>query len=141
RFLGSTMPVAQTLQRSHAPTLPRSHPDRLDALAAWLTSPTNALFARAQANRIWFNLMGRGLVDPIDDFRPTNPPSHPALLDALTKDFVAHKFDTRYLIRFILNARAYQLGAEPTATNAGDEANYSHSIPRRLSAEQLLDAE
>ncbi len=123
------------------PALQRPEPDRLDELAVWLTSPQNPLFARAQVNRIWFNLMGRGLVDPIDDFRPTNPPSHPALLEALTKDFVAHKFDSRYLIRLILNSRAFQLSAEPTATNAGDEVNYSHSIPRRLSAEQLLDAQ
>ena len=115
--------------------------DRLDELAAWLTSPGNSLFARAQVNRLWFNLMGRGLVDPIDDFRPTNPASHPALLEALAKDFVSHKFDTRYVIRLILNSRAYQLSAEPTTTNAGDEVNYSHSTPRRLSAEQLLDGQ
>jgi len=115
--------------------------DRLTELAAWLTSPKNPLFARAQVNRIWFNLMGRGLVDPIDDFRPTNPASHPALLEAMAKDFVAHKFDSRYLIRLILNSRAYQLSAEPTPTNAGDEINYSHALPRRLSAEQLLDAQ
>ncbi len=115
--------------------------DRLNALAAWVTAPENSLFARAQVNRVWFNLMGRGLVDPIDDFRPTNPASHPVLLEILAKDFVGHKFDTRYLIRLILNSRAYQLSAEPTATNAGDEINYSHAIPRRLSAEQLLDSQ
>jgi hypothetical protein len=115
--------------------------DRLDELALWVTSPQNPFFARAQANRIWFNLMGRGLVDPIDDFRPTNPASHPALLEALSKDFVKHRFDSRYLIRLIMNSQAYQLSAEPVETNASDEINYSHAIPRRLSAEQLLDAQ
>ena len=114
---------------------------RLDELAAWLTSPNNPFFAKAQVNRIWFNLMGRGLVDPIDDFRPTNPPSHPALMELLARDLVAHKFDARYVIRLILNSRAYQLSIEPTPNNAGDEVNYSHSLPRRLSAEQLLDAQ
>jgi hypothetical protein len=115
--------------------------DRLDALASWITSPGNAFFARAQVNRIWFNLMGRGIVDPIDDFRPTNPASHPALLDALAKDFVAHNCDVRYMIRLIMASRAYAMSSEPNDTNADDEINYSHVIPRRLSAEQLLDAQ
>src|SRR5205085_2555046 len=108
-------------------TLVADDQDRLDAVSAWVTSPKNPFFARAQVNRIWFHLMGRGLVDPIDDFRPTNPASHPALLEALAKDLVAHKFDSRYVIRLILNSRTYQLSAEPTATNSGDEMNYSHS--------------
>ncbi len=113
---------------------------RLDHLAAWLTSPDNPLFAKSQANRIWFNLMGRGIVDPIDDFRATNPPSHPQLLDALAKDFVDHHFDVRYLIRLITNSQTYALSSEPNDTNLDDEFNYSHVLPRRLSAEQLLDA-
>ena len=125
-----------------APTPPfNDEMDRLVALAAWLTSPTNSLFARSLANRVWYHLMGRGIVDPIDDFRPTNPPSHPALLDALARDFVAHNFDLRYLIRLIMNSRAYQLSAEPTDTNQDDEVNYSRLIPRRLTAEQLFDAQ
>jgi hypothetical protein len=85
--------------------------------------------------------MGRGIVDPIDDFRATNPPTHPALLDALTADFVAHGFDVKYLSRLIMNSRAYALSAEPNATNAGDAVNYSHALPRRLTAEQVLDAQ
>ena len=85
--------------------------------------------------------MGRGLVDPVDDFRATNPASHPALLDALARDLVTHQFDMRYLIRLILNSRTYQLSSNPTPSNAGDEVNYSHSVPRRLSAEQLFDAQ
>src|SRR6185295_7763113 len=116
-------------------------PDSLESLALWLTSPTNTLFARSQVNRIWYHLMGRGIVDPIDDFRPTNPPSHPALLDALSKDLVAHKFDLRYLVKVIMNSRAYQLSDEPTESNREDLVNYSHVVPRRLTAEQLIDAQ
>ena len=114
---------------------------RLDALAAWITSPGNSLFARSQVNRVWYHLMGRGLVDPVDDFRATNPPSHPELLDALASDFVAHGYDVRHVIRLIMASRAYGLSSEPDATNRDDEANYSHALPRRLTAEQLLDAQ
>jgi hypothetical protein len=114
--------------------------DELEALAAWMTSPKNPWFARVQANRVWFHLMGRGLVDPIDDFRATNPASHPELLDAMARDLVEHEFDLRHLIRVIMNSRAYQLTSEPNETNADDELNYSHARVRRLSAEQLLDA-
>src|ERR1043166_2424222 len=113
--------------------------DRLDELADWIVK--NPLFARAQVNRIWFHLLGRGIVDPIDYFRATNPPSHPALLEALTRDFVAHKFDVRYLIRLIMNSAAYQFSSEPNETNRDDENNFSHALPRRLGAEQMLDAQ
>jgi hypothetical protein len=99
------------------------------------------LFVRVQANRIWSQLMGRGLVDPPDDFRATNPASHPALLEALAQDFVKHKFDVRYLIRLIMNSRSYQLASEPNETNADDESNFSHALVRRLGAEQLLDCQ
>lgn len=115
--------------------------DRLEALAAWMTRPDNPFFARAQINRIWYHLMGRGIVDQIDDFRATNPPSNPALLDALTKDFVAHKFDVRHAIRLIMNSSTYQLSALPDETNRDDETNFAHVLVRRLSAEQLLDAQ
>jgi hypothetical protein len=138
-------------QRTGAPATPRllgetssSWPDeqsRLEALAAWMTSAGNPLFARAQVNRIWYYLMGRGLVDPVDDFRATNPPSHPELLDALAADFVSHGYDVRHTIRLIMSSQAYGLSSEPNATNADDEANYSHVLPRRLTAEQLLDAQ
>jgi hypothetical protein len=117
---------------------PESGPE-LDALAMWLT--TNRAFARVQVNRIWYQLMGRGLVDPPDDFRATNPASHPQLLDALADDFVKHKLDVRYVIRLIMNSRAYQLSSEPNDTNGDDEINYSHAIVRRLGAEQLLDCQ
>ena len=115
--------------------------DYLTALASWLTKPENPLFARAQANRIWFHLMGRGLVDPVDDFRATNPASHPALLAALAAELVNSKFDLRQLIRVIMNSRAYQLASEPARGSEEDLANYSHNIVRRLTAEQLLDCQ
>jgi hypothetical protein len=115
--------------------------DSLQALAQWLTSPDNRAFARVQVNRIWFQLMGRGLVDPPDDFRATNPPSHPELLDALADDFVKHNFDVRYLVRLIMNSRAYQLSSESNDTNESDQINYSHNLIRRLGAEQMLDSQ
>lgn len=110
-----------------------------DALAEWVAH--NRQFARAQVNRVWSHLMGRGLVDPIDDFRLTNPASHPELLDRLTQDFVEHDFALRYLVRLIMSSRAYQLSSEPNDTNVDDNMNYSHVIPRRLSAEQLVDSQ
>ena len=113
--------------------------DRLDALASWLTKQTN--FARAQVNWVWFHLLGRGIVDPIDDFRPTNPPSHPGLLDELARDFTRQRFDLRQLIRRIMNSRTYQLSSRPNASNAEDGMNFSHAQPRRLTAEQLLDCQ
>src|SRR4030095_5362100 len=115
--------------------------DSLEGLAQWLTSPTNALFARVQVNRIWAQLMGRGLVDPPDDFRATNPASHPALLDTLANDFVKRKFDMRYVIKLIMTSRAYQLSSEPNTTNKDDDVNFSRSLIRRLGAEQLLDCQ
>lgn len=114
--------------------------DRLLELAHWLTTPGNDLFARSQVNRIWHALLGRGIVDPIDDFRPTNPPVNPPLLDALTRDFVAHQFDVRHLIRTIMNSQTYQLSAIPNDTNRDDTTSFSHARLRRLSAEQLLDS-
>lgn len=114
--------------------------DRLEELADWLASPDNPFFARAQANRIWYHLLGRGLVEPIDDFRATNPAVMPELLDELTGDFVAHGFDLRHVVRVMMNSRTYQLSSTVNDTNAEDEANFSHALLRRLSAEQLFDA-
>jgi hypothetical protein len=122
--------------------------DRLEELAAWITAADNPFFARAQANRVWYHLMGRGIVEPLDDFRATNPPAIPALLDALAADFAAHGFDLRHLVRTIMNSRTYQLSAQPGETQPGetqpgetdDEANFSHALVRRLSAEELFDA-
>jgi hypothetical protein len=113
--------------------------DTLQAAAEWFAAPGNELFARAQANRIWFHLMGRGLVDPVDDLRVTNPASHPGLLDELAADLTASGFDMRHLIRVIMLSRAYQLSSAP-ADDSGREADYSRTLPRRLSAEQLFDS-
>lgn len=115
--------------------------DPLQQLAEWVSSPDNPFFARSQVNRIWYHLMGRGIVDPIDDFRATNPASHPELLEALARDLVEHQFDLRHMIRTIMNSRSYQLSSEPNDTNAEDELNYSHALVRRLTAEQLLDCQ
>ena len=114
--------------------------DRRARLAEWLTSPSNPYFARAAVNRIWRELMGRGIVDPPDDFRVTNPPTNPELLDRLAADFAAHGFDLRHLMRQILISSAYQLSARPNQTNRDDKIGFSRRYARRLTAEQLLDA-
>jgi hypothetical protein len=114
--------------------------DRLRALADWVAQPDNPFFARAQANRIWQHLVGRGIVEPLDDFRASNPPVNEPLLDALAHDLAGHNFDLRHLVRTILNSRTYQLAAAPNATNREDENNFSHAVVRPLQAEQLLDA-
>ena len=114
-------------------------PQRRDALAEWLTSKDNPFFARAIANRMWSYFVGKGIIDPVDDIRASNPPSNPALLEALTKDFVAHGFDLRYLMRTIVSSRAYQASIVTNEWNANDRDNFSHAIPRRLSAEELMD--
>lgn len=114
--------------------------DRLLALAEWVATPDNPYFARAQVNRVWGHLLGRGLVEPNDDFRSTNPPTHPELLEALARDFAQYRFDLRHLIRTIMNSRTYQLTWEPDGANRVDDVNYSHAIVQRLEAEVLLDA-
>lgn len=113
--------------------------DELEALAVWMTRPDNPLFARAQVNRIWFHLLGHGIVDPIDDFRATNPASHPALLAALSAEFASSGFSLKHVIRLVMNSRAYQTASEPNETNREDELNYARASVRRLSAEQLFD--
>ncbi|HUG92121.1 MAG TPA: DUF1549 and DUF1553 domain-containing protein [Planctomycetaceae bacterium] len=114
--------------------------DRLLQLADWIARRDNERFVKTQVNRVWFHLLGRGIVDPIDDFRATNPPSHPGLLDELARGFVEHGFDLRRLVRTIMNSRTYQLSAVPNETNRDDEANFSRALVRRMSAEQLLDS-
>jgi hypothetical protein len=130
KLLGAKELDAKTLEASHD----------LEAAASWIANPNNTLFAESQVNRIWFHLMGRGLVDPVDDFRLTNPASHPELLKALAKEFVQSGFDMRHIIRLITQSRTYQLDSEPNATNRDDERNFSHAIVRRLTAEQLFDS-
>jgi hypothetical protein len=115
-------------------------PERREALAGWLTSRDNPYFTKAITNRMWSYFVGKGIIDPVDDIRASNPPSNPALLEALTKDFVAHGFDLRYLMRTIVNSRTYQASIVTNEWNANDRDNFSHAIPRRLAAEELMDA-
>jgi hypothetical protein len=110
------------------------------ALADWLTSADNPFFAKSTVNRVWSYFMGRGIIDPVDDIRASNPPSNPALLDALTKDFIGKGFDLKQLMRTIANSRTYQAGIETNEWNEKDFDNFSHAVPRRLKAEQLMDA-
>lgn len=114
--------------------------DRRQDLARWLTSKNNPYFARAVANRVWSYFFGRGIIDPVDDIRATNPPSNEPLLAALTKDLTDHNFDLKYLMRTIVNSRTYQLSYRTNAWNEDDEVNFSHARPRRLPAETLYDS-
>ena len=114
--------------------------DPRQKLAEWITQPKNPFFARNFANRYWAALVGRGLVEPVDDMRATNPASFPALLDALAKDFAEHHFDAKYLLRTICNSRVYQLATELNPDRDFDGQLFTHRIPRRMSAEVLLDS-
>jgi hypothetical protein len=116
--------------------------DRRKKLADWITGPDNPFFARNVVNRFWGYLMGRGLVEPLDDLRATNPASNPELLDALAADFVAHKYDLKHLLRTIFASRAYQLSSQVAAGNAADGANthFARYTVKRLTAEQVADA-
>ena len=120
---------------------PVDHPlDRRIALADWMTSKNNGMFARSIVNRYMAYLMGRGLVDPVDDMRSTNPPTNPPLMDALAKHFADSGFNLKQLMRTIMTSRLYQLDSQPTATNASDRRFYAYYRVKRLSAEALLDA-
>jgi uncharacterized protein DUF1549/uncharacterized protein DUF1553 len=127
-------------QVSNLSNQPAAAADPRTDLAAWMTWPDNPFFARNLANRIWAHLLGRGLVEPVDDVRPTNPPSNPELLDALAADLVQQKFDLRGLIRTICASRVYQHSTRPNPTNERDEQNYSRALLKRLDAEVLLGA-
>lgn len=114
--------------------------DRRIKFAQWLTSKNNPFFARAMANLVWRDMMGRGLVQPADDMRETNPPTHPALLDALAKELADHNFDQKHLIRMIANSRTYQLASRANETNKLDFMYYSRAYPKRMMAEVYMDA-
>ena len=109
-------------------------------LGRWLTAKENPYFAKSLANRYWSYLNGRGIIDPVDDIRLSNPPSNPELLDTLTSDFVASGFDLKHLLRTIANSHTYQRTFATQHWNEDDDVNYSHATPRRLAAEQLYDA-
>ncbi len=130
-----------------APQFPFSHSGVVDAnahlreqLSQWLTARENPYFARSIVNRYWSYFLGRGIIDPVDDIRASNPASNPELLDALTKDFVDNGHDLKRLIRLICTSATYQRSLETSQWNEDDSMNYSHAVPRRLSAEQLYDS-
>ncbi|MCA9172975.1 MAG: DUF1553 domain-containing protein [Planctomycetales bacterium] len=114
--------------------------DARHALVDWMAAKDNPFFAKALVNRYWKHFFGRGIVDPEDDLRVTNPPSNPELLDGLAKHFVEHKFDIKDLVRTICKSSVYQLSSEPTELNERDEQNFSRFYPRRMPAEIFYDA-
>jgi hypothetical protein len=114
--------------------------DPRDALADWMLSPDNPYFAKVAVNRVWADLMGRGLVDPVDDLRVTNPASNEALLSALAEHFRQVGFDTKQLLRTIMTSYVYGLSSAPNDRNVADTRNYSRHYRQRLRAEVLLDA-
>jgi hypothetical protein len=109
-------------------------------LVDWLTAPENPWFAKNVVNRIWYWLLGRGIVHEPDDLRPTNPPEDPALLEYLEKELVSHRYDLKHIYRLVLNSKTYQLSSEPNPLNEKDVAHFSHYQAKRLTAEQILDA-
>lgn len=114
--------------------------DVREALADWITSPKNPWFSRALANRVWKHYLGRGIVEPVDDLRTTNPPSNQALLDTLADTLTREKYDLRKLIKAILNSRTYQVSSVPNASNEHDQSNYSRFYLKRQIAESLYDS-
>jgi hypothetical protein len=134
---GKTMPPK--FMGGAVPPIPPGQ-DRREVFAAWLTRGDNPFFAKSVVNRVWFHLNGRGVVDPVDDFRDSNPSANDALLDALTKDFVQHHFDVKHLIRTVMNSRTYQLSAQTNEFNKDDNKYFSHAVTKLHAAEPLLDA-
>lgn len=118
---------------------PRPKFSRKDALAEWITAANNPYFARAAANRIWAQFLGKGIVHPVDNLGGSNPPSHPELLDALAKELTAHKFDLKWLIREIVNSEAYQLSSAGPVTEE-KPLWYQRARFRPLSAEELFES-
>jgi hypothetical protein len=119
---------------------PDADGDRRRILAEWLVSKNNRQFARNLANRYWGYLLGKGIVNPIDDLRVTNPPSNPQLLEALTEELLRSNYDLKHLLRVIANSKTYQRSAQPTPQNKQDEWFFTYYMPKRLPAETLLDA-
>jgi hypothetical protein len=113
--------------------------DRRVVMAQWITSPENPFFAKSVANRIWAHFMGVGIVDEVDDFRVSNPPSNPELLDGLADKLREYQFNFKELVREICNSETYQRSATPNETNTEDLRNYSHAVVRRIPAESMLD--
>lgn len=141
---GVTHPITEAPMIPKAPDGPefpyKAGVDPRKQLVEWLVSPGNPFFAKAIVNRIWGEFLGKGIVDPVDDFRASNPPSNPELLDWLAADFTAHGYDLKHLMRRIMETAAYQRSTLPNATNVADQRNFAHALRRRLPAEVLLDA-
>ena len=114
--------------------------DPRETLARWMTAPDNPYFAKVMANRVWADLMGLGIVEPVDDIRATNPPSNGPLLDAIADDFRSHGYSIKHLIRTIMASSVYGLSSVPNDRNSADTRNFSRFYRQRLRAETLLDA-
>lgn len=114
--------------------------DPREVLADWMVDPNNPFFAKVMANRVWSELMGRGLVEPVDDIRATNPSTNERLLEYLATEFREHDYDIKHLIATIMKSRTFQLSSTPQQRNIGDQRNFSRSYRQRLRAEPLLDA-
>jgi hypothetical protein len=117
-----------------------SDEDPRQKLVDWMANKDNPFFARAVANRYWSHFFGRGIVDPIDDMRVTNPPTNPELLDALAKELIDSKFSLKHLVKVIVKSRTYQLSSAPNEFNKHDKQSFARFYPRRMSAEILYDA-
>ena len=113
--------------------------DRRKVLAQWLASPRNPYFARNLVNIVWAHFLGRGIIEPVDDVRISNPAANPELLDELARRFIDYNFDFKKLVADICNSRAYQLSTQPNESNRLDTKNYAHAQIRRIRAEVLLD--
>ena len=135
----TNQPASPKFPFSHAGAVNASA-HRREQLSQWLTAKENPYFARSIVNRYWSYFLGRGIIDPVDDIRASNPASNSELLDALTKDFADNGYDLKRLIRLICTSATYQRSLETNQWNDDDTMNYSHAVPRRLSAEQLYDA-
>lgn len=135
----ATVVNPQFLVPAHDVSITSENGDR-EALVNWLTSTKNPFFAKAIANRVWSYFFGRGIIEPVDDIRASNPPINEPLLNALADDLVKHRFDLQHLMRTIVNSRTYQASIVTNDWNGNDSINFSHQIPRRLTAEQLADA-
>ncbi len=116
------------------------YPDPRSALMEWMASPENPYFARAIVNRVWANHFGVGIVEPADDMNLANPPSNKLLIDWLTQEFVAQRYDLKWLHRTICNSQTYQRTWQPNTTNQTDRRNFSHALLRRMPAEVAYDA-
>jgi hypothetical protein len=125
--------------QGETPNLKPSEPYR-PVLAQWMTTPNNPFFAKAMVNRFWYQLFGRGLVNPVDDMHKDNPPTHPELLAAMTEQFKTSGFDTKYLVRAICNSDTYQRTSKPADGNQDDDRFLSHRVVRVMTPEQLYDS-